>query len=165
MECRQRFFEKKTAVRTLTERKAMIESKHPQLSIVKQCDLLCLNRSSIYNEPAKESEENLQILRWLDNRYQETPFAGARKLIKELEKHGYKLNMKRLRRLMAIQGWRTLSSGAQHNGVRSYEVQVSIPIEGTKDVSARPIPYCQPKISIRTLRQTLYHDQAAAQPA
>jgi putative transposase len=42
------------------------------------------------------------------NRYQETPFAGARKLIKELEKHGYKLNMKRLRRLMAIQGWRTL---------------------------------------------------------
>jgi putative transposase len=108
MECRQRFFEKKTAVRTLTERKAMIESKHPQLSIVKQCDLLCLNRSSIYNEPAKESEENLQILRWLDNRYQETPFAGARKLIKELEKHGYKLNMKRLRRLMAIQGWRTL---------------------------------------------------------
>ena len=86
----------------------MIEPKHPQLSIVKQCDLLCLNRSSIYYEPAKESEENLQILLWLDNRYQETPFAGARKLIKELEKHGYKLNMKRLRRLMDIQGWRTL---------------------------------------------------------
>jgi putative transposase len=86
----------------------MIEPKHPQLSIVNQCDLLCLNRSLIYYEPAKESEENLQILRWLDNRYQEPPFTGARKLIKELEKHGYKLNMKRLRRLMAIQGWRTL---------------------------------------------------------
>ena len=66
----------------------MIEPKHLQLSIVNQCDLLCLNHSSIYYEPAKESEENLQILRWLDNRYQEPPFAGARKLIKELEKNG-----------------------------------------------------------------------------
>jgi putative transposase len=75
----------------------MIEPKHPQLSIVKQFDLLCLNRSSIYYEPAKESEENLQILRCLDNRYQETLFTGARKLIKVLEKYGYKLNMKRLR--------------------------------------------------------------------
>jgi putative transposase len=52
----------------------MIERKHPQLSIVKQCDLLCLNRSSIYYEPAKESEENLQILRKFDNRYHEPPF-------------------------------------------------------------------------------------------
>ena len=49
----------------------MIKPKHPQHSIVKQCDLLCLNRSSIYYEPAKESEENLQILRSLDNRHEE----------------------------------------------------------------------------------------------
>jgi len=37
-----------------------------------------------------------------------TPFSGARKLIKQLEKEGHRLNMKRLRRLMKIQGWQTL---------------------------------------------------------
>jgi putative transposase len=47
-------------------------------------------------------------MRWLDEQYLKTPFWVARKLIRELAKEGYKLNMKRLRRLMSIQGWRAL---------------------------------------------------------
>jgi putative transposase len=86
----------------------MIEPGHQELSIVKQCSLLGLNRSSFYYAPVRESDENLQILRCLDEQYLKTPFWGARKLIRELAKQGYKLNMKRLRRLMSIQGWRTL---------------------------------------------------------
>jgi putative transposase len=77
---------------------------HPTLSIVKQCGLLGLNRSTFYYEPVAESEENLRILHWLDDQYLKTPFSGARKLIKQLEKEGHRLNMKRLRRLMKIQG-------------------------------------------------------------
>lgn len=86
----------------------MIQPSHPNLSVVKQCNLLGLNRSTFYYEPVKESEENLRILRWLDVQYLKTPFSGARKLIKELAKEGCMLNMKRLRRLMKIQGWQTL---------------------------------------------------------
>ena len=86
----------------------MIEIKHPSLSIVKQCGLLGLSRSSFYYEPAMESEENLCILRWLDEQYLKTPFSGARKLYKQLDEQGIRINMKRLRRLMKIQGWQTL---------------------------------------------------------
>jgi putative transposase len=86
----------------------MIETEHPSLSIAKQCGLLDLNRSSFYYEPVAESEENLRILRWLDEQYLKTPFSGARKLIKQLEKEGHRLNMKRLHRLMKVQGWQTL---------------------------------------------------------
>ncbi len=46
-------FLKKKSVRTLSERKAMIKTKHPKLSIVKQYDLLSLNHRSFYYEPAK----------------------------------------------------------------------------------------------------------------
>jgi putative transposase len=80
----------------------MIEVKHPTLSIFKECGLLGLNRSSFYYEPVAESEENLSILRWLDEQYMKTPFSGARKLIKQLGKEGHRLNMKKLRRLMKI---------------------------------------------------------------
>ena len=86
----------------------MIELDHPDLSIVRQCDLLELNRSSFYYLPVQESEENLSILRWLDEQYLKTPFMGAAKLHKQLEKDGYHLNIKRLRRLMKIQGWQTI---------------------------------------------------------
>ena len=86
----------------------MIEVEHPTLSVVKQCGLLGLNRSSLYYVPVAEPDENLRILGWLDEQYMKTPFSGARKLIKQLEKEGHRLNMKRLRRLMKIQGWQTL---------------------------------------------------------
>jgi putative transposase len=101
-------FLKKTAVRTISELKALMDPGNQELSIVKQCSLLGLNRSSFYYAPVRESDEVLVILRWLDEQYLKTPFWGARKLIREIAKEEYKLNMKRLRRLMSIHGWRTL---------------------------------------------------------
>jgi putative transposase len=86
----------------------MIEKKHKKLSITYQCELLSLNRSSLYYLPVPEREENLKILRWLDEQYLKTPFFGTRKLHKELRVLGENLNIKRLRRLMCIQGWQTL---------------------------------------------------------
>ena len=44
----------------------MIDPGHPRLSIVRQCELASISRSSFYREPAVESEETLPTVsrRW-----------------------------------------------------------------------------------------------------
>ena len=44
----------------------------------------------------------------MDKQYLDTPFYGSRKLVVELEKTGYKVNRKRVKRLMEIMDWRTI---------------------------------------------------------
>src|SRR5690606_34870722 len=85
----------------------MIEPNH-ELSIVKQCELLDINRSGLYYKPVPEREENLTIMRWMDEQYLATPFYGVERLLVLLVCLGYKISRKRLRRLMKLQGWQTL---------------------------------------------------------
>lgn len=86
----------------------MIEPDHPQLSIVRQCELLGLARSSYYYEPAPESEEDLLLMRLLDEQYTRTPFYGKRKLVVFLQEQGYAVDRKRVRRLMQLMGLETI---------------------------------------------------------
>lgn len=86
----------------------LIEDHHKDLSIVKQCELLEISRSGLYYEPVKESEENLSIMRMLDEQYLKTPFYGVERLLVLLVVMGYSINRKRLRRLMKLMGWQTL---------------------------------------------------------
>ena len=44
----------------------MIDPGHPRLSIVRQCELASISRSSFYREPAVESEETLRLISLLD---------------------------------------------------------------------------------------------------
>jgi putative transposase len=78
---------------------------HPQLSIIRQCELLSLPRSSFYYSPVPESEENLRLLRMLDELYLEHPTLGSRKLAVMLStKSGLEINRKRVQRLRLILG-------------------------------------------------------------
>jgi len=92
----------------VTVRKEMIDKELPKPSIRRQCELLSVCRRSIYYEPRVESEENLAIMRILDAQYLETPVYGERRLLAMLILLGFKLNVKRLRRLMKLVCWRTL---------------------------------------------------------
>ena len=47
----------------------MIETNHPLLSVRRQCELLGLNRSTLYYQPAGESAENLYLMRLIDEQY------------------------------------------------------------------------------------------------
>jgi putative transposase len=89
-------------------RKEMIEKEKTEESIRHQCRLLGVCRSGLYYTPSVESEENLAIMRFMDSQYLKTPFYGERKLLTILRAEGYRLNKKRLRRLMQIVRWRTL---------------------------------------------------------
>ena len=95
-------------MRSTDERKKMVESNHEVLSIKKQLDLVSISSSSFYYVPKVESEENLAILRLLDEQYFKTPFYGVLRLTALLVGLGYKVNRKRVRRLMQILDWKTI---------------------------------------------------------
>lgn len=86
----------------------MIQPMKKELSIVKQCELLEMSRSGFYYQPVPECRENLDIMRMMDEQYFKTPFYGVERLLVLLIVNGYKINRKRLRRLMRVQGWQTL---------------------------------------------------------
>ena len=44
----------------------MIEVNHSQLSLVRQCELVSIARSSYYYQPKGESEFNLELMRLID---------------------------------------------------------------------------------------------------
>lgn len=83
-------------------------TKDESLSMRRQCQLLGLHRSGLYYRPCAESEENLSLMRLLDEQYFKTPFYGVRRLHALLGQQGYRVNPKRLHRLMGIVGWQTL---------------------------------------------------------
>lgn len=82
--------------------------KETTISINRQCCLLGIHRSGLYYQPCPESEENLQLLRLMDEQYLKTPFYGCRKLTHWLIAKGYIINRKRVKRLMNLMGWQTL---------------------------------------------------------
>src|SRR5260221_7424148 len=61
-------------------------------------------RSSYYYEPAQESEENLQLMRLLDEQYTRIPFYGTRNMTGWLHTQGYEVNRKRVTRLLRLMG-------------------------------------------------------------
>jgi putative transposase len=69
------------------------------LSIVRQCRLAELARSSWYYHSLGETAENLALMRSIDQQYLQTPFYGSRKLAQLLG-----VNRKRVQRLMRVMG-------------------------------------------------------------
>ncbi len=66
--------------------------------------MLGVNRSGLYYQPVGESEENLLLMRLLDEQYTRTPFYGSRKMMEWLATEGYEVNRKRVSRLMELLG-------------------------------------------------------------
>jgi putative transposase len=75
---------------------------------VRKSELLGLARASYYYEPVPMSEEDLLLMRLLDEQYTRTPFYGHRKMVVHLAEHGYVVDRKRVRRLMQRMGLETI---------------------------------------------------------
>lgn len=82
----------------------MVEEKHTRLSIARQCDLLSISRSSFYYEELGESLLNLKLMRLIDEQFLETPYYGARQMVRHLRRQDYCVGRKRIRRLMLKMG-------------------------------------------------------------
>jgi putative transposase len=134
------------AERSLESRRLLIEPHHPDLSIVRQCELLAMSRSGYYYEPAPESAENLALMRLIDEQYLKTPFYGYRRMAAHLELHGETVNDKRIRRLMRLMGLeaiyqkpRTSIPNKEHR-IYPYLLR-NVPIERVHQVWSTDITY------------------------
>jgi putative transposase len=57
-----------------------VDREHAEISVRRQCELLGVNRAGLYYEPLGESQENLRLMRLLDEQYTKTPFYGSRRM-------------------------------------------------------------------------------------
>lgn len=81
----------------------MVEPRHPDLALNRQCELLGLNRSSFYYQSLKSEIEvafNYGLRKRLDELYLEMPYYGSRRMTEQLKSEGYMVNRKRIQRLM-----------------------------------------------------------------
>ena len=69
-----------------------------------QCQLLELCRGTYYYQCAPETEENLALMRRLDQLHLEHPIYGSRKLTVSLRREGMAINRKRVVRLLRLMG-------------------------------------------------------------
>ncbi len=82
----------------------MVEPAQPHISVRRQCQLLGINRTSLYYEPHAETVDNLALMRLLDEQYTRYPFYGVRRMTAWLVQQGYTVNEKRVRRLLRKMG-------------------------------------------------------------
>lgn len=80
----------------------MFDSTHPKLSLSRQAELLDVNRTSFYRKDAvaSESEENLKLMKLIDQIHTDFPTWGYRKIAAYIRNLGIQANRKRIRRLM-----------------------------------------------------------------
>jgi len=98
---------------SVSEKRACVETDK-ELSIVRQCELLSLPRSSYYrpvSDPLKLNLEDLTLMRLIDEEYTRHPFYGSRKIKTWLQKQGWHVNRKRVQRLMRIMGIQSTAPG------------------------------------------------------
>ena len=89
---------------SVERRRALIEPEHGRLSVVRQCELVSISRSSFYYQPVGETADNLALMRLIDAQFLETPWYGSRQMARHLRRDGHDVGRKRVRRLMAVMG-------------------------------------------------------------
>jgi putative transposase len=125
----------------------LIEPTHARISVRRQCELLGLNRSTYYYEPAKETAENLRLMRLIDEQYTAQPVFGSRRMTVWLNKDkAEEVNRKRVRRLMRLMGLEAiypkpkLSAGSRDHRIYPYLLR-NVPIERVDQVWSADITY------------------------
>jgi len=88
----------------------MVVRGHRKVSMRRQCELLCVNRSTVYYESRLDDSDAIRLMRLIDEKHLKTPFFGSRQLAHWLsEREGYAINRKRVQRLMQIMEVRAIA--------------------------------------------------------
>ena len=80
-----------------SRRMAMVNRGHPELSVVKQCRLLKLSRSSVYYRRKPTRPADLELMASMDRQYLKTPYYSSRRMTAWLRSQGHRVNRKRCR--------------------------------------------------------------------
>ena len=78
----------------------MTTKKNKKLSMSRQCELLNINRTSVYYKPKEESKLNMELKILIKNKYEKHPFYGVPRMYRWLKMDkGFIVNKKRIERL------------------------------------------------------------------
>jgi len=86
----------------------MVCKEQDSLSVRNQCELLNLNRSTLYYRAVEPGAETLELMRLIDKIFLERPYLGARRIRQLLKRAGKHVTRKRVRRLMKLMGLETI---------------------------------------------------------
>src|SRR5690606_27188437 len=75
-----------------------------RLSIRRQCRLLGIARSGVYRPPRPANDNDLGLMRRIDELFTAWPFLGSRRMAAMLRAQGHAVNRKRMQRLMRKMG-------------------------------------------------------------
>jgi putative transposase len=89
-------------------RRALVKPER-DVSMRRQCELLGVNRSSLYYRPVDQGAEELALMRRMDELHLEHPFFGSRMMSQSLRNEGQVINRKRAQRLMRLMGLESLA--------------------------------------------------------
>lgn len=88
----------------MEQKRRLLDPRHPQVSVRRQCALLGLARSSLYGQPVGARAEHLPLMRLLDAPYTAAPLYGSRRMTAWLHGQGYAVQRKRVTQLMRQMG-------------------------------------------------------------
>jgi len=88
----------------LSSKKSLVESKLKTISLTRQCELLGLNRSTLYYKPKGISEYDLKIMRRIDEIYNDVATYGYRRVHARLKEEGWHIGHNKVHRLMQLLG-------------------------------------------------------------
>jgi len=116
------------------------------LSVVRQCQLLGLARSSVYYTPKGVRDGELALMRRIDQCHLEHPYYGSRRIRDGLEIQGHAVNRKRVHRLMRRMGLVALypkrNLSRRHHAHRLYPYLLrGLPIDRANQVWAADVTY------------------------
>jgi putative transposase len=81
----------------------MIDIRDKNISVRRQCELLSVCRSRLFYR-RKSRDFDRELLFEIKKIHDEIPFYGYRKITHELHRRGYKVNMKKVRRITTLDG-------------------------------------------------------------
>jgi putative transposase len=124
-----------------------VDRDHSTISVRRQCDLLGVNRASLYYASLGEREENQRLMRLIDEQYTRTPFFGSRRMTAWLrEAKQLAVNRKRVLRLMGVMGLEAmypkpqLSQPGEGHKIYPYPLQ-DVKVERVNQVWSTDITY------------------------
>ena len=104
----ERDFLRKVRSMTPAQRRELTDRQHRHLSIVRQCQLMGVNRSSLYYRPKGTPPGDLSLMQAMDRQYLETPFYGFQADEGIAGAAGLPASRKRVQRLMRLMGLRAI---------------------------------------------------------
>lgn len=89
----------------LLNKKELVDSKLDTLSVARQCEIIDLNRSTLYYKPKPISENDLRVMRRIDEIYTDISSTyGYRFMHKQLLEDGYSIGINKVNKLMNTMG-------------------------------------------------------------